>query len=95
VITPEQFGIKRQPLDALVVGDAEESFEMIRVALAGKPGPTSDMVALNAGATIYAADLADSLERGVERAQEILESKAGVTKLKELAAYTQQFAGQD
>ena len=95
VITPEQFGIKRQPLDALVVGDAEESFEMIRVALAGKPGPASDMVALNAGATIYAADLADSLERGVERAQEILESKAGVTKLKELAAYTQQFAGQD
>jgi anthranilate phosphoribosyltransferase len=95
VITPEQFGISRQPLDALVVGNAEESFQMIQSVLDGESGLASDMVVLNAGATIYAADLADSLESGIERAQEILKSKAGQAKLEELAAYTQQFAGQD
>jgi len=95
VITPEQFGIERQPLDALVVGDAEESFQMIRSVLGGEPGSAGDMVALNAGATIYAADLADSLENGIERAREILKSKAGHAKLEELVTYTQQFSGQD
>jgi len=68
---------------------------MIRSVLGGEPGSAGDMVALNAGATIYAADLADSLENGIERAREILKSKAGHAKLEELAAYTQQFSGQD
>ena len=95
VITPEQFGVARQSLASLVVGDAEESCQMIRSALNGEPGPASDMVALNAGATIYSADLADSMETGVERAKAILKSKAGVVKLDELCAYTQQFTEQD
>ena len=94
VITPEQFGVARQSLDSLVVGDAEESCQMIRSALNGEPGPASDMVALNAGATIYSADLADSMEAGVERAKAILSSKAGAAKLDELCAYTQQFTEQ-
>jgi anthranilate phosphoribosyltransferase len=50
------------------------------------------MVALNAGATIYAADLADSLQDGVERAREVLKTGAGYAKLEELAAYTQKFS---
>jgi anthranilate phosphoribosyltransferase len=91
VITPEQFGVARQSLDSLVVADAEESFQMIRSALNGEPGPASDMVALNAGATIYSADLADSMEAGVERARAVLTSKAGAAKLDELCDYTQQF----
>jgi anthranilate phosphoribosyltransferase len=95
VITPEQFGVARQSLASLVVGDAEESCQMIRSALNGEPGPASDMVALNAGATIYSADLADSMEAGVDRAKAILISKAGVAKLDELCAYTQQFTEQD
>ncbi len=95
VITPEQFGVARQSLDSLVVADAEESFQMIRSALNGEPGPASDMVALNAGATIYSADLADSMEAGVERARAVLTSKAGAAKLDELCDYTQQFTEQD
>ena len=91
VITPEQFGVARQSLDSLVVADAEESFQMIRSALNGEPGPASDMVALNAGATVYSADLADSMEAGVERARAVLTSKAGAAKLDELCDYTQQF----
>jgi len=65
---------------------------LIRSALTGTDGSAADMVALNAGATIYAADLADSLQDGVERAREILKSGAGYAKLEELAAYTQKFS---
>ena len=78
-----------------MVADAEESFQMIRSALNGEPGPARDMVALNAGATIYSADLADSMETGVERARAVLTSKAGAAKLDELCDYTQQFTEQD
>ena len=95
VITPEQFGIARQALDSLVVADAEESFKMITGVLNAESGPASDMVALNAGATIYAADLSESLEAGVEQAKEILKSRAGAAKLQELSAYTQRFTGED
>ena len=94
-ITPEQFGIERQSLEPLVVGDAEESFSMIQGVLNGESGPASDMVALNAGATIYAADLVGSLADGVERAREILTKKSGAAKLEELASYTQQFSDSD
>ena len=94
-ITPEQFGIERQSLEPLVVGSAEESFAMIQGVLNGESGPAGDMVALNAGATIYAADLVGSLADGVEQAREILTNKSGAGKLEELASYTQQFSDSD
>ena len=94
-ITPEQFGIERQSLEPLVVGSAEESFAMIQGVLNGESGPAGDMVALNAGATIYAADLVGSLADGVEQAREILTNKSGAAKLEELASYTQQFSNSD
>jgi anthranilate phosphoribosyltransferase len=50
------------------------------------------MVALNAGATIYSADLVDSLEAGVVRAQEILSAGTGLEKLEALVAFTQRFS---
>ena len=93
-LSPEQFGITRQSREGLVVQDAQQSLQMIRSALTGEAGPAADMVAVNAGATIYAADLAESLEQGVARAREVLQSKAAYTKLEELAAYTQQFSVQ-
>ena len=93
-LSPEQFGITRQSLEGLVVQDAQQSLQMIRSALTGEAGPAADMVAVNAGATIYAADLAESLEQGVARAREVLQSKAAYTKLEELAAYTQQLSVQ-
>ena len=90
-LSPEQFGITRQSLEGLVVQDAQQSLQMIRSALTGEAGPAADMVAVNAGATIYAADLAESLEQGVARAREVLQSKVAYTKLEELAAFTRQF----
>ena len=91
-ISPEQFGMQRQPLASLVVNSANESLDLIRSVLGGGAGPASDMVALNAGATIYSADLVDSLEAGVVRAQEILSAGTGLEKLEALVAFTQRFS---
>ena len=62
---------------------------VIRDRLSGKEGPAADIVALNAGAAIYAANIASSLEQGVVMAQDVLASGTAAEKLKELALATQ------
>lgn len=89
VITPEQFDIERSDLAALKVADAGESLALIDALLSGQPGPAADMVALNAGAAIYAANLANTLEAGIKMAQDVLASGTGLEKMKELAQVTQ------
>ncbi len=90
-IEPEQLGIARKPLDQLIVADASKSLELIRYALAGNPGAAFDMIALNAGATLYVADLADSLDAGVTSAVKVLKSGEGNKKLDELIDFTNRF----
>ena len=90
-IKPDDFGLTIQPLDSIRVDSAEQSLELIRQALGGHPGPAYDMVMLNAGATLYAADLAPSLAEGIIAARAILDSGAALGKLDEMAAYTQRF----
>ncbi len=89
IIEPEQFGISRVPLDSLKVESAEQSLTLINELLSGKEGPAADIVALNAGAAIYAANIASSLEQGVVMAQDVLASGTAAEKLKELALATQ------
>jgi anthranilate phosphoribosyltransferase len=88
-IEPEQFGLSRASLDGLKVDSAEQSLALIKDVLAGKEGPAADIVALNAGAAIYAANIASSLEQGVVMAQDVLASGTAAEKLKELALTTQ------
>ena len=61
-------------LAALAVTDAQASLAMIKAVFAGEPGPARDIVALNAGAAIYAAGLAASLADGVRLAGETIAS---------------------
>ena len=56
-----------------------------------EPGPARDIVALNAGAAIYAADLAETLSDGVERAAQVIASGLARQRLDALAAMTQSF----
>jgi len=91
-IHPEQFGIASSPLEPLLVSDSAHSLSVIRATLGGQKGPAYDMVALNAGATIYAGDLAASLADGVDRARSILDDGEGLVKLDELVALTKQFS---
>jgi anthranilate phosphoribosyltransferase len=73
-VTPEDFGMQHADLSALAVADADASLAMINAVFAGVKGPASNIVALNAGAAIYAAGLTDSLADGVKLAAETISS---------------------
>ncbi|MCG6899796.1 MAG: anthranilate phosphoribosyltransferase [Gammaproteobacteria bacterium] len=73
-VTPEEFGMQRASLDAITVQDAAQSLAMIRAVFDNQPGPARDIVCLNAGAAIYAADLTKSLSQGVVLASEVITS---------------------
>jgi len=87
VLHPAQFGLQTHDIASLRVDTVEASKERVLRALDDTPGPERDIVALNAGAAIYAAGVADSLTNGVERARTALASGSALAKLAELAAY--------
>lgn len=87
VIQPEQFGFRAHDILSLRVETVEESKAKVLKALDDTPSPERDIVALNAGAAIYAAGVTDSLDAGVERARSVITSGAALAKLAELAAY--------
>ncbi len=88
-ITPEQFGLSRGQVAELAVDGAEQSLAMVRRVLDNEPGPWTDIVALNAGAAIYAAGLGEDLAAGVARAREAIASGAAKQKLADLARVSQ------
>ncbi|GED21459.1 anthranilate phosphoribosyltransferase [Halomonas halmophila] len=90
-ITPEDFGIERQSLEALKVQTAEDSLRLVEQSLVGE-GPAADIVALNAGGALYASGIADTLKEGVALAQDAQGSKLAREKLRELANFTRVFA---
>ena len=87
-VHPRQFGLPETDLQSIQVADAQQSAELVRAALDGKPGPARDIVALNAGAAIYVCGLAQSLEAGVEKAGAVMASGAARRKLDELVRFT-------
>ena len=83
-ITPEQFNLTRMPLSSIAADGVASSLVMVRSVLANEPGPAADIVALNAGAAIYVAGIADTLSQGVEMAQDAIGSGIAKDKLAEL-----------
>ncbi|MDD5058005.1 MAG: anthranilate phosphoribosyltransferase [Sideroxydans sp.] len=83
-VTPEEFGLKSAPLDAIKVGNAAEAKAMLLGVLDNQPGAARDIVQLNAGAAIYVAGLADTLAHGVQKAGEVIASGAAKNKLAQL-----------
>lgn len=88
VVTPEEFGMVRGNLQELQVTDATESLALVKRALSKDGGCASDMVALNAGAALYAAGIAASLAEGVSLAQDAIGSGLAKAKIDDLAAFT-------
>jgi len=80
-ITPEQFGLAAQPQSALRVTNSAQSKALVLEALSGTPGPALDVVLLNAGAALYAANVASSIADGIERARKAVASGAARAKL--------------
>jgi len=87
-ITPEAVGFKRASLQELAVTDAVSSLTMVKAVLDNQPGAARDIVALNAGAAIYAANITDSLLAGIDKAQEVLASGAARAKFDALISYS-------
>jgi len=92
-VTPEQFGLTRGRLADLKVNSVEKSLEKVQKALTDTHSQEADIVALNAGAAIYAVNLCASLEQGVHIAQDVIGSGMAYERLKDLAVFTQQLAG--
>jgi anthranilate phosphoribosyltransferase len=90
-ITPEQFGMVRADVKRLAVELPEQSLGIMRDVLADKAGPARDIVVLNAGAAIYAADLAATLEEGVQKAREVIASGAARERLDRLVQVSNSF----
>lgn len=96
---PEDVGLVSQTLKGLTVQSSDESLALIEQTLADiSQHPKSDtvqkavdMVALNAGAGIYVAGLADSHQAGVAIAKDIINSGKAWQKMQEFAKFTQQF----
>jgi anthranilate phosphoribosyltransferase len=89
-IEPSDFGLHIQPLDELVVLDANESLVLVNAALSGKNEAAMDIVSLNAGAAIYVSGLCVSLKAGVEMAQDAIGSGLAREKLSEFVDFTRQ-----
>lgn len=90
-LTPEDFGMIREPLSWLAVNSAEESLNLIRTVFSGKSGPARDVVLLNAGAALYAAGLSHDIQSGVVLAAVAVDSGAAGRKLNELVEFTRRF----
>ncbi len=90
-IHPEQFNLAVHDPKVLRVANIEESKTVLLAALDNKPGAARDIVALNAGASIYVAGLAKTLAEGVENAFGIIAAGAARHKLEQFSAFSGQF----
>mgnify|MGYP000785052611 FL=1 len=88
-ITPEQFGYERCEKDALTGGTPAENAEITKAILKGEEkGPKRQAVCLNAGAALYIAGKAASIEEGVKLAESLIDSGAALKKLEEFVEET-------
>ena len=92
-IHPEDFGLPMASNRALKVDTPEQSRNMLVAVLDNQPGAARDIVVLNAGVALYAANVAGSMKEGVEQARAALESGAAKTRLAQFVAATTSLAG--
>jgi anthranilate phosphoribosyltransferase len=89
-IHPEDFGLMMSSNRALRVETPEQSKSMMLAVLDNHNSPARDIVALNAGAALYASNVADSIKAGLALAQEALASGAAKKKMEDFVAATSQ-----
>lgn len=87
-ICPEDFGFTRCEKSAIVGGTPAENAEITRAILRGEKGPKRDIVLMNAGAALYIAGKAESLEGGIRLAADLIDSGAAMQKLEDFIRET-------
>ena len=88
-IHPRDFGLSTAPTSGFQVANSEESKQIVLRVLGGEVGPASDIVCLNAGATLYVADLAPDIAAGIAMAKAAITSGAARSTLDQFIAATQ------
>ena len=86
-IHPEDFGLPMTSCRAIKVETPEASQAMLRGVLDGQDGPARNIVLMNAGAALYAANVAPSIAEGIERARAALDSGAAKAKMEQFVAF--------
>jgi len=93
-VEPEDFGLAMASSRNLRVENVEESKAMLLDVLHGHRGVPHDIVCLNAGAALYAADVAESIDEGIVQARAVIASGAARAKMQAFVAATRRLAGQ-
>jgi anthranilate phosphoribosyltransferase len=91
-ITPEQFGMKRAPIEELVGGDAGANAAIIREILRGEKSARRHVTVLNAAAALLAGGKANHLSAALPLAERSIDSGAAERKLDHLIEFGQAFA---
>jgi len=91
-IEPGQFGISTAPIEAIQAPGPDESRARALAVLANEPGPSRDIVVLNAAAALYVSGVAGSLSDGVRLASETIASGAARGALERLVAFSRGLA---
>ena len=89
-IHPEDFGLAMVSNRSLRVETPQQSMAMLQGVLDNVAGPAKDIVALNAGVALYAANVANSMEAGIALARGAIESGAARAKLNALVEFSNQ-----
>jgi anthranilate phosphoribosyltransferase len=87
-VTPEQFGLERAPMSAIVGGDLKTNADIIWKLLEGEKSPRRDIVLMNAAAALVAAGRADSLHDAMPMAIQSIDTGAARAKLGALVEFT-------
>ena len=92
-VTPEDLGVERAPIDAIAFGAPEENARITRGVLSGADtGPALSLTLVNAGAAVYAAGRAGTLQDGVAAARTAVESGAATELMERFVSRTQELA---
>jgi anthranilate phosphoribosyltransferase len=91
IVHPDLFGLTTAPINMLRVANIDEAREKLLGVLDDEVGAPRDIVQLNAGAAIYVAGLAKTLETGVAKADQVIASGAAKAKLDQLIGLSNSF----
>ncbi|HEX6706394.1 MAG TPA: anthranilate phosphoribosyltransferase [Albitalea sp.] len=89
-IHPEDFGLTMASNRALKVESPQQSCAMVKSVLDNEPGPARDIVILNAGVALYAANVSASMADGVALARDAIASGKALAKMHQFVARTQE-----
>ncbi len=87
-VTPEEFGVKRAPVEGIRGGTAEENASLIRRILEAEAGPPRDIVVINAAVALVATGVSENFRDAEELARSAIDSGESCEKLTSLKAFT-------